>query len=207
MSTLSRRTLALAPSTHSKNSASGRSSVELSHHTAAQAVFMDITQTFGITFVPDLFAGMENRPAYLESAWELFKEDLGLDSLDYRTKHIMALAITTNEAGVYCIAAYPHAFRLNALAHAICDKLLFTIRFFNAFDRYLSGVNPEYLPKATRVVSDCLREEYLNSGVTSPSQDSPCREANLPTASWISGMLIISFVLLPIAAGVYLFFR
>ena len=117
------------------------------------------------------------------------------------------MAITTNEAGVYCIAAYPHAFRLNALAHAICDKLLCTIRFFNAFDRYLSGVNPEYLPKATRVVSDRLREEYLNSGVTSPSQDSPCREANLPTASWISGMLIISFVLLPIAAGVYLFFR
>ena len=206
MSTLSRRTLALAPSTHSENSASGRSSVELSHHTAAQTVFMDITQTFGITFVPDLFAGMENRPAYLESAWELFKEDLGLDSLDYRTKHIMALAITTNEAGVYYIAAYPHTFRLNALDHAICDKLLCTIRFFNAFDRYLSGVNPEYLLKAIRVVSDCLREEYLNSGATSQIQASPSRNDNVPVASWISGILIIiSFLLLPIAAGMYLF--
>jgi len=168
---------------------------------------MDITRTLGVSFVPDLFVGMRDRPAYLEAAWELFKEDLGLDSLDYRTRHIMALAITTNEAGVYCIAADPHAFRLNALDHAICDKLLCTVRLFNTFDRYLSGVSPDYLPKATRIVSDCLREEYRRSGVTSPSQGSPCWEDNLPVASWIGGMLIISFLLLPIAAGMYLFFR
>lgn len=180
---------------------------EISRSAATQAVFLDITQMFGITFVPDLFVQMRTKPAYLEAAWELFKEDLVLDGMDRRTKQMIALALTTNEAGVYCIAAYLHAFRLNALDHAICDKLLFTIRFFNAFDRYLSGVNPEYLPKATRVVSDCLREEYLNSGVTSPSQGLPRREEDPPTASWISGMLILSFVLLPIAAGVYLFFR
>ena len=186
---------------------SGSRVAEISRRVAAQAMFMDITQTFGVSFIPDLFVEMSDRPAYLEAAWELFKEDLGLDSLDYRTRHIIALAITTNEAGTYYIAAYPHTFRLNALDHAICDKLLFTIRFFNAFDRYLSGVNPEYLPKATRVVSDCLREKYLRSGVMSPSQGSPCREDNVPIASWISGLLIVSFLLLPIAAGLYLFFR
>ena len=94
---------------------------EISCSVAAQAVFMDITQTFGVSFIPDLFVKMNDRPAYLEAAWELFKEDLGLDSLDYRTKHIMALAITTNEAGTYYIAADPHAFRLNALDHATKD--------------------------------------------------------------------------------------
>lgn len=199
---------ASAFSTPIEHSATARNRAELSRHAATQALFADITQTFGVSFVPDLFVGMSDRPAYLEAVWELFKEDLGLDSLDFRTKRIMALAITTNEVGTYYIASYPHAFRLNALDHAICDKLLCTIRFFNAFDRYLSGVNPEYLPKATRVVSDCLREEYLNSGVTSPSQGSSCRTDNVPVASWISGILIIiSFLLLTIAAGVYLFFR
>lgn len=184
---------------------SGSRVAEISRSVATQAVFLDITQTFGITFVPDLFVQMRTKPAYLEAAWELFKEDLGLDGMDRRTKQMIALALTTNEAGIYCIAAYPHAFRLNALDHAICDKLLLTIRFFNAFDRYLSDVSPEYLPKATRIVSDCLREEYLNSGVTSPSQGSSCRTDNLPVASWIGGMCIVGFLLLSIAAGVYLF--
>lgn len=68
---------------------------------------MDITRTLGVSFVPDLFVGMRDRPAYLEAAWELLKEDLGLDSLDFRTKRIIALAITTNEAGVYALRHTP----------------------------------------------------------------------------------------------------
>ena len=186
---------------------SGTRVAEVSPCVASQAVFLDITQTFGVSFVPDLFVEMSDRPAYLEAAWALFKEDLGLDSLDYSTKRIIALAITTNEAGVYCIAAYPLTFRLNALDHAICDNLLLTIRFFNAFDQYLSDVSPEYLPMATRIVSDLFREEYRSSGVTSPSQGVPYREDDLPDASWIGGMCIIGLLLLPIAAGIYLFLR
>jgi hypothetical protein len=118
----------------------------------------------------------------------------------------MALAITTNEAGMYYIAADPHAFRLNALDHATCDKILYTIRLFNTFDRYLSGVSPDYLPKTTRIVSDCLREEYLDCEVTRRTQSSSCRGNNLAVGAWVSGMLILSFLLLPIAAGLYLFF-
>jgi hypothetical protein len=171
---------------------------------------MDITRTLGVSFMPDLFVGMNDRPAYLDAAWELFKEDLGLDSLDFSTKRIIALAITTNEAGIYCIAAYPYAFRLNALDHATCDRLLHTIWLFNAFDRYLaqylSGMSPEYLPETTRVVSDLFREEYRNHGVTSSSQGLPHREDDLPDVPWIGSMLIIGSLLLPIAVGVYLFF-
>jgi hypothetical protein len=189
-----------------EHSAAARNHAELLRHAATQALFADITRTFSVSFVPDLFVGMRDRPAYLEAAWELFKEDFGLDSLDFRTKRIMALAITTNEDGTYYIASYPHAFWLHALDHAICDNLLLTIRFFNAFDRYLSDVSPEYLPKATRIVSDCLREEYRSSGVMSSSQGLPYREDDLPDASWIGAILIIiSFLLLPIAAGMYLF--
>lgn len=188
---------------------SGSRVEEISPCVASQAVFFDITQTFGVSFVPDLFVGMSDRPAYLEAAWQLFKEDLGLDSLDFSTKRIIALAITTNEAGVYCIAAYHYAFRLNALDHATCNRLLHTIWLFNTFDRYLarylSGVSPEYLPESTRVVSDLCREEYRNLGVTSPSQGLPYREDDLPDVPWIGGMLIIGSLLLPIAAGVYLF--
>ena len=186
---------------------SGSRVAEISRSAATQAVFLDITQMFGITFVPDLFVQMRTKPAYLEAAWELFKEDLVLDGMDRRTKQMIALALTTNEAGVYCIAAYPHAFRLNALDHAICDKLLFTIRLFNVFDRYLSSIAPASTREPTSFVSDCLREEFRSYRTASPSQGLPRRGEDPPTASWISGMLILSFVLLPIAAGVYLFFR
>lgn len=190
-----------------EHSAAARNHAELLRHAATQALFADITQTFGVSFVPDLFMGMRDRPAYLEAAWELCKEDFGLDSLDYRTKRIIALAITTNETGTYCIAADPHAFRLHALDHAICDRLLFTIQLFNAFDRYLSGVSPAHAPKTTRFVSNCLREEFLSYGAASPSEGSPLREEDSPVASWIGGILIISLLLLPIAAGIYLFLR
>ena len=186
---------------------SGSRVAEISPSIAIQAVLLDIIQTFGVSFVPDLFMGMSDRPAYLEAAWELFKEDLGLDSLDYRTKRIIALAITTNETGTYYIAADPQAFRLHALDHAICERLLFTIRLFNAFDRYLSGVSPAHVPKTTRVVINCLREEFLSYGAASPSEGSPRREEDSPVASWIVGILIISLLLLPIAAGIYLFLR
>lgn len=78
-----------------------RFSSDLSRITATEIVFLDITQTLGVTFVPDLFMGMCDRPAYLETAWELFKEELYLEHLDHSTKRIIALAITTNEAGLY----------------------------------------------------------------------------------------------------------
>lgn len=157
---------------------------------------MDITRTLGVSFVPDLFEGMRNRPAYLEAAWELFKEDLDLDSLDGRTRQIVALAITTNEAGVYCIAASPYAFRLNALDHAMCDKLLLTIRFFKAFERYLSGVMPADVTETTEFVSHCLRDEYQSYEATRSSEMMLSREENQPVASLIGGILIMGFFLL-----------
>lgn len=68
-------------------------------------------------------------------------------------------------------------------------------------------MSSEYLPETTRVVSDLFREAYRNPGVTSPSQGLSHREDDLPDVPWIGGMLIIGSLLLPIAAGVYLFFQ
>ncbi len=85
----------------------GQNCAELSRQTAVHTLFMDITRTLGVSFVPDLFEGMRNRLAYLEAAWELFKEDLDLDSLDGRTKQILTLAITTNDTGSRSPPSWP----------------------------------------------------------------------------------------------------
>jgi hypothetical protein len=135
--------------TTTESSEQAPSSAEQSRRLAAHAVFVDMTETFDISFVPDLFAELAARPAYLEVAWEVFKQDLDLDRLDGRTKHIIALAITTNDGGTYHIAASPHAFRLNALDHVRCEKILSTIRLFQAFERYLSTSCPS-TPKTPR---------------------------------------------------------
>ena len=174
---------------------------------AAQAVFLDITRTFAISFVPDLFEGMRNRPAYLEAAWELFKEDLDLASLDGRTKQIVALAITTNDTGTYYIAASPHAFRFNAIDHARCEKIVSTIRFFKAFDRFLSGVMPADVTETTEFVCHCLRDEYQSYKAMRSSEIMLSREENQPIVSLIGSLLIMGFLLIPIVAGVYLFLR
>ncbi|MBU6435834.1 MAG: hypothetical protein KJS98_21200 [Nitrospirae bacterium] len=129
------------------------SNADLTRYVTVQAVLQDITRTFGISFVPELFEGMRNRPAYPETAWELFKEEVNLERLDRSTKRIIALAITTNEAGTYFIAALPHAFRLDVLDQATYDKILSTIRFFKAFDRHLSGIMPAFVPDAVRYVN------------------------------------------------------
>ncbi|MGE3151995.1 MAG: hypothetical protein AB7G48_11545 [Nitrospiraceae bacterium] len=177
---------------------------ELTRSTTVQAVFLDITRTFDISFVPDLFDGMRNRPAYLETAWELFKEEVNLERLDRRTKLIIALAITTNEAGTYFIAALPHAFRLGALDQATYDKILSTIRFFKAFDRYLSGIMPAFVPDTVRFVNSCLREEYQSYEATRASQFALSREEHHCAACGIGSMIIL-LVLLSCVAGIYWF--
>ncbi len=177
---------------------------DLTRYTTVQTVFLDIAQTFDISFVPELFEGMRNRPAYLETAWELFKEEVNLERLDRRTKRIIALAITTNEAGTYFIAALPYTFRLGALGQATCDKILSTIRFFKAFDRYLSGIMPAFVPVAVRYVNTCLHEEYRSYEATRASQIAVSREENQGAASGIGGMIIM-IALLSFAVGIYWF--
>jgi len=144
MSIVTHRLRSPVHSALTENSAPLEKNAELSRHIAVHEVFLDIAQTFGTSFVPDLFIGMAARPAYLEAAWELFSQDLNLQRYDRRTKQIIALAITTDEAGTYCIAAYPHAFRLNALDEAMCDKIVSALRFFRTFDRFLSEVGPSH---------------------------------------------------------------
>ncbi|NGZ04285.1 MAG: hypothetical protein CV090_14690 [Nitrospira sp. WS238] len=177
---------------------------ELIRSATVHTVFLDITRTFDISFVPELFEAMRNRPAYLETAWELFKEEVNLARLDRRTKRIIALAITTNESGTYFIAALPHAFRLGALDQATCDKILSTIRFFKTFERYLSGIMPAFVPDAVRYVNTCLREEYQSYEATRASQIALSREVNQGAASGIGGMIIM-IALLSCAAGIYWF--
>ncbi len=175
---------------------------ELARSATVQTVFLDITRTFDISFVPDLFEGMRNRTAYLETAWELFKEEVNLERLDRRTKLIIALAITTNEAGTYFIAALPHAFGLDALDQATYDKILSTVRFFKAFERYLSGIMPAYVPDTVTFVNSCLRDEYQSYEATRASQFSLSREVNRSAACGI-GSIVVVIALLSCAVGIY----
>lgn len=179
-------------------------SSDLSRITVTQIVFLDITQTLGVSFVPDLFMGMSDRPAYLETAWELFKEELSLERLDRSTKLIIALAITTNEAGLYFATAVPHAFDRNALDQATYRKIVSTIRFFKAFDRYLSGGMPSYIPGTPAFVSACLRDEYEGFKETILAPVVPSGEPFRLTGVRLGGLLLIIFLLLPIAITVYL---
>lgn len=177
---------------------------EFSRFTAAQVVFQDITRTFDITFVPDLFEGMRDRPAYLEAAWELFKEDVNLDRLDRKTKLTIALALTTNEAGVYFIAALPHAFQLNALDRRTYDKIVSTIRFFRAFDRYLSGIMPPHAYVTTDCITTCLRDEFQSYEACRAYQELPSHEHRQRSGSRMLLFLLVGSILFPIAVAIYL---
>ena len=111
---------------------------ERSRYLTAQTVLREITETLGTTFVPNLFVALEQKPAYLAAAWELFKDEVGLDALDARTKHIVALAITTNRSGTYLISVLPRALHLSSIGPRRCETIVLTIHLFQAFNRYLS---------------------------------------------------------------------
>ena len=81
------------------------------------------------------------------------------------------------------------------------------IRFFKAFNRYLPAVVLTDATETTKLVSRCLRDEYQNYDATRSSERILSREENRPIVSFIGGMLIMSFLLAPIAVGVYLLLR
>ncbi|MBS0159752.1 MAG: hypothetical protein JSS26_14340 [Nitrospira sp.] len=169
-------------------------------------VFQDIARTFDITFVPELFEDMRHRPSYLNTAWTLFKDEMNLECLDRSTKRIIALAISTNEAGTFFIAAIPGAFCRNALDPATGEKLLSSIRFFKAFDRYLSGIMPAVASDAVTVVNDYLREEYLSYEATRVSQLALSGEEDREAGAGIPGRIIV-IALLSCATAIYWFIR
>ncbi|MEK6801701.1 MAG: hypothetical protein AABZ34_03430 [Nitrospirota bacterium] len=179
---------------------------DITRDTNLETLFQDITGTFGISFVPELFDGMRHRPSYLDTTWTLFKDEMNLECLDRRTKRVIALAVSTNEAGTFFIAAMPGAFGLNALDQATYDKIWSTIRFFKVFDRYLSGIMPADVPDAVTFVNDHLREEYLGDEATRVSHTAIPREESQGAAAGIGGM-IIAIALLSCAVGIYWFLR
>jgi len=147
MSLATHRLLSPVYSTRPENSAPREDSLELFRRVAAHAVLLDISQTFGTSFVPDLFLRMAVRPAYLDAAWELFKDAVDLEALDARTRRIVALAITTNRSGTYLITAFPQAFRLSPVGLRKCKTIVSTIQVFQTFDCYLSDLEPPQCQK------------------------------------------------------------
>ena len=183
---------------------SGQGGAGLSRSTAVEAICNDITQTLHISFVPDLFKTMSNRPAYLATAWELFKDQMNLNHLDHRTKRIVALAITTNEAGAYFITALPQAFRLGALDEATFEKVLSTTRLFLAFDQYLSGITTTLATDCPSVGSHDVHENHGDDETARLQQCSASREECRKDASWLGGLIVVITVL-SWAVGLYWF--
>jgi hypothetical protein len=179
---------------------------DITRDTTVQSVFQNITSTFGISFVPELFEGMRHRPSYLDTTWTLFKDEMNLECLDRSTRRMIALAISTNEAGAYFIAAMPGVFRVNALDPATCDAILSTIRVFTVFDRYLSDIVPAVAPDTVTFVNDHLREEYLSDPATRASHLTRSSTAHRKDASGIVGRIIV-ITLLSCAMGIYWFIR
>ncbi len=179
---------------------------DLTRDTTAQTVFQDIARTFDISFIPELFEDMRQRPSYLDTAWALFKDEMNLECLDRRTKRIIALAISTNEAGTFFIAAMPGAFCRSTLEPATGEKLLSTIRFFKAFDRYLSGIMPAVASDAVTVVNDYLREEYLSYEATRVSRLALSGEEDREAGAGILGRIIV-ITMLSCAMAIYWFIR
>lgn len=169
-----------------------------------QTVFTEIAQTLGIRFVPDLFQDMIAHPAYLETSWELLKEDLALDVMDARTKRIVALAISAAADGTPYILAYPEAFRGIGIEDTLLVKVRFCAQLCRSFTQFLAGVRREYAPEAACVVTGYLRQEATQSGAAMSIQPSLQRHDDEPAVSWAEKATILILIVLVLAAGALL---
>lgn len=166
-----------------------------------QAVFDEIAQTFGIRFVPDLFQDMVAYPAYLDTSWELLKEDLALDAMDAGTKRIIALAISAAADGTPYILAYPEAFRGVGIEETLLVKVRFCAQLCRSFTQFLAGVRREYAPEAARVVTGYLRQGTTQSGAVMSTEPSLQRHDDEPAVSWVEKATILILIVLVLAAG------
>ncbi len=184
--------------------ANGTPDNRLDSSDTVQAVFAEIAQTFGIRFVPDLFLDMVAHPAYLETSWELLKEDLALDAMDAGTKRIVALAISAAADGTPYILAYPEAFRGIGIEDTLLVKVRFCAQLCRSFTQFLAGVRHEYAPEAARVVTGYLRQEATQSGAAMSTQPSLQRHDDDPTVSWAEKATILILLVLILATGALL---
>lgn len=59
-----------------------------------KAVYEDIKATKGIDFIPKFWQAMAINPDHLESVWQKLKVVMKPGKLDYKTKEIIALAVS-----------------------------------------------------------------------------------------------------------------
>lgn len=116
---------------------------EASASAEVKKIYAEIKQTFGLSFVPNLFKVMANHPAYLETSWARVKTIMGPGKLDRKTKEVIALAVSATNNCAYCIDAHTAALKKLGFGDAEITEVMAVVDLFNGFNGFLDGLRVE----------------------------------------------------------------
>ncbi len=107
---------------------------------SVKKIYEEIKQTFGITFVPNLFKAMAHNADILAATWNQFKTTMGPGELTAREKELIALAVSaTNNCG-YCIHAHQATLKGMGLSEKGLVELMGVVGLYNHFNKFLDGL-------------------------------------------------------------------
>jgi len=106
-------------------------------------IYDDIKQTFGVSFVPNIFKAMAHHPGYLEATWTRVKVIMGPGSLDPKTKQVIALAVSATNNCEYCIHAHTAALKQMGYGDQELTELMAVVDLYNGFNKFLDGLRVE----------------------------------------------------------------
>ena len=104
-----------------------------------QMVYDDIKQTRGIDQVSNFWMAIANHPPTLRRTWESLKEIMADGALDVRTKEMIYLAISTNNACEYCQASHGVAARKAGMTEEMFGELIAVVAMANETNRLVEG--------------------------------------------------------------------
>ncbi len=123
-------------------------SVEMIEEEAAtgkvEEIYLDIKESLGIDFVPNMYKAMARNPGYLEASWNkvraVMNEQRQLDDL---TKAIIALTVSTMNSCSYCIEVYTGAVRKYGLDDDGVAEVAGVIDLFSGLNKFNTGLGVE----------------------------------------------------------------
>ena len=104
-------------------------------------IYMDIQETLGIDFVPNMYKALAGNPDYLETTWNKVQMVMGTDGkLGRKTKDIVALTVSIMSGCEYCISVYNEAVKHAGLDDDALLELYEVIDLYSGLNRLNIGL-------------------------------------------------------------------
>lgn len=105
-----------------------------------RAVYDDIMQTRGVTWINNFWKALANDPAALKRTWESVKQVMAPGALDPLVKEMVYVAVSATNGCEYCTFSHTAAARKKGMSDAMFMELMAVVGLANETNRLANGL-------------------------------------------------------------------